>query len=51
MERATSRISRVPAEKIQDKRHVPTQRAGTDEEMAHGVQFLARNKVCEWRDY
>jgi NAD(P)-dependent dehydrogenase (short-subunit alcohol dehydrogenase family) len=35
--------SHVPAEKIQEKGHVPMQRAGSDEEMAMAVLFLAKN--------
>jgi NAD(P)-dependent dehydrogenase (short-subunit alcohol dehydrogenase family) len=35
--------SELPKEKIQEKGHVPAQRAGSDEEMAQGVIFLAKN--------
>ncbi|KAK5009686.1 hypothetical protein LTR39_004882, partial [Cryomyces antarcticus] len=35
--------SELPAEKIQEKGHVPAQRAGSDEEMAQGVLFLTKN--------
>ena len=33
----------LPAEKIKEKGHVPAERAGSDEEMAMAVLFLARN--------
>ena len=36
--------SHIPDEKIQEKGHVPAQRAGHDEEMAMAVLFLARNR-------
>jgi len=35
--------SRMPAEKVQEKGHVPAQRPGSDEEMAQAVIFLAKN--------
>lgn len=35
--------SHVPDEKIQEKGHVPMQRAGSDEEMAQAVLFLTKN--------
>ncbi|OAL48575.1 short chain dehydrogenase/reductase [Pyrenochaeta sp. DS3sAY3a] len=35
--------SELPDEKIQEKGHVPMQRAGSDEEMAQTVLFLAKN--------
>ena len=35
--------SHVPAEKIQEKGHVPIGRAGIDDEMAQAVLFLAKN--------
>lgn len=35
--------SEVPDEKIQEKGHVPMQRAGADEEMAMAVLMLAKN--------
>ncbi|KAL9109805.1 MAG: hypothetical protein Q9187_008120 [Circinaria calcarea] len=35
--------SNMPAEKIQEKGHVPAARAGSDEEMAQAVLFLAKN--------
>ena len=35
--------STMPAEKIQEKGHVPAGRAGSDEEMAQAVLFLAKN--------
>ena len=35
--------SQLPAEYAQKKGHVPMQRAGTDEEMAQAVLFLAKN--------
>jgi NAD(P)-dependent dehydrogenase (short-subunit alcohol dehydrogenase family) len=35
--------SELKAEKIQEKGHVPMGRAGSDEEMAMGVLFLAKN--------
>ncbi|TKA61032.1 hypothetical protein B0A49_09209 [Cryomyces minteri] len=35
--------SELPAEKIQEKGHVPAQRAGSDEEMAQGIIFLTKN--------
>lgn len=35
--------SELPAEKVQQKGHVPAQRAGSDEEMAQAVIFLAKN--------
>ena len=35
--------SRLPDEKIEEKGHVPMDRAGSDEEMAQGVIFLAKN--------
>jgi len=35
--------SEIPKEKIQQKGHVPAQRAGHDEEMAQGIIFLAKN--------
>ncbi|PBP16200.1 putative Vacuolar fusion protein CCZ1 [Diplocarpon rosae] len=36
--------SELPDEKIEEKGHVPAQRAGSDEEMAQGIIFLAKNK-------
>jgi NAD(P)-dependent dehydrogenase (short-subunit alcohol dehydrogenase family) len=33
----------MPQEKIDEKGHVPIGRAGSDEEMAQGVLFLAKN--------
>jgi NAD(P)-dependent dehydrogenase (short-subunit alcohol dehydrogenase family) len=36
--------SHMAQEKINEKGHVPAQRAGSDEEMAQGVIFLAKNK-------
>ena len=36
--------SELPKEKIQEKGHVPANRAGSDEEMAQGIIFLAKNK-------
>lgn len=36
--------SDLPAEKVQEKGHVPMGRAGADEEMAMGVLFLAGNR-------
>lgn len=36
--------SHVPAEKIQDKGHVPLQRAGREEEMGMTVLYLAKNQ-------
>lgn len=33
----------MPQEKIDEKGHVPMRRAGSDEEMAQGVLFLAKN--------
>jgi len=36
--------SHMPQEKIDEKGHVPANRAGSDEEMAQGVIFLAKNK-------
>lgn len=35
--------SEMPREKIDEKGHVPAQRAGSDEEMAQAVIFLAKN--------
>jgi len=35
--------SELPDEKIQEKGHVPMQRAGSDEEMAQAVLFLTKN--------
>lgn len=35
--------SDLPDEKIQDKGHVPANRAGSDEEIAQGIIFLAKN--------
>jgi len=35
--------SELPDEKIEEKGHVPAKRAGSDEEMAQGVIFLAKN--------
>ncbi|KAF1955650.1 NAD(P)-binding protein [Byssothecium circinans] len=35
--------SHVPEEKIQEKGHVPMERAGSDEEMAQAVLFLTKN--------
>ncbi|KAI4135710.1 MAG: hypothetical protein LQ347_000440 [Umbilicaria vellea] len=35
--------SHLPDEKVQEKGHTPAQRAGSDEEMAQAVIFLARN--------
>ena len=39
-----SNKSEMPQEKIDEKGHVPTGRAGSDEEMGMGVLFLARNR-------
>lgn len=36
--------SELPQEKIQEKGHVPANRAGSDEEMAQGIIFLTKNK-------
>lgn len=36
--------SEMPKEQIEEKGHVPMNRAGTDEEMAQGVIFLSKNK-------
>lgn len=36
--------SRLSQESIQDKGHVPAERAGSDEEIAQGVIFLTKNK-------
>lgn len=36
--------SHMPAEKVQEKGHVPAQRAGSDEEMSQAVIFLTKNK-------
>ncbi|KAF2127373.1 NAD(P)-binding protein [Dothidotthia symphoricarpi CBS 119687] len=36
--------SELPDEKIQEKGHVPMERAGSDEEMAQAVLFLAKNR-------
>merc|ERR1711964_311501 len=36
--------SGIPDEKMKEKGHVPAQRAGSDEEMAQGIIFLAKNK-------
>ncbi|KAL2073719.1 hypothetical protein VTL71DRAFT_11045 [Oculimacula yallundae] len=36
--------SEIPDETIKEKGHVPAQRAGSDEEMAQGIVFLAKNK-------
>ncbi|KAI9054152.1 hypothetical protein LZ554_001323 [Drepanopeziza brunnea f. sp. 'monogermtubi'] len=36
--------SELPDEKIEEKGHVPAKRAGSDEEMAQGILFLAKNK-------
>ncbi|KAK0106996.1 hypothetical protein ONS95_003711 [Cadophora gregata] len=36
--------SGIPDETIKEKGHVPAQRAGSDEEMAQGIIFLAKNK-------
>jgi NAD(P)-dependent dehydrogenase (short-subunit alcohol dehydrogenase family) len=35
--------SQIPKEKIDEKGHVPAKRAGSDEEMAQGIIFLAKN--------
>ena len=35
--------SQLPDEKIQEKGHVPMERAGSDAEMAQAVLFLAKN--------
>ena len=35
--------SRMPAEKVQEKGHVPAERPGSDEEMAQAVIFLTKN--------
>jgi NAD(P)-dependent dehydrogenase (short-subunit alcohol dehydrogenase family) len=35
--------SELPAEKVQEKGHVPMERPGADEEMAQAVLFLAKN--------
>jgi NAD(P)-dependent dehydrogenase (short-subunit alcohol dehydrogenase family) len=35
--------SSMPKENIDEKGHVPAKRAGSDEEMAQGVIFLAKN--------
>lgn len=44
--------SDLPAEKVQEKGHVPAERPGTDEEMAQAVLFLGKNayvngQVCK----
>ncbi|CZS98497.1 hypothetical protein WAI453_005767 [Rhynchosporium graminicola] len=36
--------SGIPDEEIEEKGHVPARRAGSDEEMAQGIIFLAKNK-------
>lgn len=36
--------SQMPQEQIDEKGHVPMGRAGSDEEMAQGIIFLAKNK-------
>lgn len=36
--------SMMPQEKIEEKGHVPANRAGSDEEMAQGIIFLTKNK-------
>jgi NAD(P)-dependent dehydrogenase (short-subunit alcohol dehydrogenase family) len=36
--------SQLPDEKIQEKGHVPMERAGSDEEMAQAVLFLTKNR-------
>lgn len=36
--------SEIPDEKMREKGHVPAQRAGSDEEMAQGILFLAKNR-------
>ena len=36
--------SDLPAEKIQEKNHVPAERPGSDEEMAQAVLFLGKNQ-------
>lgn len=33
----------MPAEKVQEKGHVPAQRPGSDEEMAQAIIFLTKN--------
>ncbi|KAI9829754.1 MAG: hypothetical protein M1819_005991 [Sarea resinae] len=38
-----SQKSQLPAEKVQEKGHVPAERAGSDDEMAQAVLFLAKN--------
>ncbi|KAF2461417.1 hypothetical protein BDY21DRAFT_368651 [Lineolata rhizophorae] len=39
--------SELPAEKVQEKGHVPAMRAGSDEEMAQAVLFLAKNAYVD----
>lgn len=39
--------SHMPDEKIQEKGHVPAQRAGSDEEMAQAVVSLSWNTSME----
>lgn len=36
--------SHIPQQEIAEKGHVPANRAGSDEEMAQGIIFLAKNK-------
>lgn len=36
--------SEIPKSKIEEKGHVPMNRAGSDEEMAMGILFLMKNK-------
>jgi NAD(P)-dependent dehydrogenase (short-subunit alcohol dehydrogenase family) len=40
------RKSSMPQEKIKGKGRVPAQRSGSDEEMAQGVIFLAKNNYA-----
>ena len=42
-ESGSDQKSELPAEKVQDKGHVPANRAGADEEMAQAILFLAKN--------
>jgi len=39
--------SHLPDEKVQEKGHVPTERAGSDEEMAMAILFLAKNTYVQ----
>lgn len=36
--------SHYPAEKVQEKGHVPSERPGADEEMAQAILFLGKNQ-------